>query len=212
MTVLDDVIRDFDDGGVELVTRRFRVYLEVVHIEEVADAPVAMAAYSQRDPRWRDEVYAGGLTIGQAGCYVTCVAMVASCAGYVDTPPQVALKLREAGCFSGALLANPHFIPNAYPALAWAGALDWRNRPANLVRLRAELERGPAIVEVEFWPGGAVPPQDQHFVVAQSLTDNGDLVIIDPWDGAEVRLLARYAQEHWDLARAVYGLRLLRVV
>jgi len=43
---------------------------------------VVMTAYSQKDPRWRNIVFAGGKTLGAAGCYVTCVAMIASLAGY----------------------------------------------------------------------------------------------------------------------------------
>ena len=71
-----------------LLTLEGRAYFEVV-------GPSLML-YSQRDPRWRNEVYAGGLTFAAAGCYVTCVAMIASLAGYDDDPLEVARKLREA--------------------------------------------------------------------------------------------------------------------
>lgn len=182
--------------------------------ELVQDLELAsqMVLYSQRDPRWRDEVYAGNLTLGQAGCYVTCVAMIASLAGSDDTPPVTAGKLRRARCFSGTYLSRPDRIAQAYPALIWGGALDWRSAAADLERLQVELARGPVIVEVEFRPGGAAPPADQHFVVVESFTGDGaDLHIADPWDGTRTRLLERYALDHWDLARAVYGVRLLRV-
>ena len=170
-----------------------------------------MALYSQRDPVWRNTVYAAGRTIGQVGCYVVCVAMVASLAGYEDKPPEVAAKLRDAGVFSGAMLSRPDRIPHAYPRLVWDGSLNWRQAGANLPRLRSELAAGPAIVEVEFKPGGARPPQDQHFVVAERFTGDGrDLVVVDPWDGTRTQLLRRYALDNWDLGRAVYGMRLLR--
>lgn len=170
-----------------------------------------MALYSQRDPRWRNTVYAGGKTIGQAGCYVVCVAMLASLAGYDDEPPEVAAKLQEAGAFSGPLLSRPERIPHAYPRLVWDGSLNWRQAGANLVSLRHEISAGPAIIEVEFRPGGARPPQDQHFVVAERFTDDWrDLVVVDPWDGTRTQLLRRYALDNWDLGRAVYGMRLLR--
>lgn len=171
-----------------------------------------MAPYSQRDPRWRNTAYAGGRTFGQVGCYVVCVAMVASLAAYDDEPPDVAAKLRDVGAFSGALLSRPDRIPHAYPRLVWDGSLNWRQSGANLARLRRELAAGPAIIEVEFRPGGARPPQDQHFVVAEHFTDDWrDLVVVDPWDGTRTRLLRRYALDNWDLGRAVYGMRLLRV-
>lgn len=172
-----------------------------------------LTAYSQRDPRWKDDVYAGGKTFGQAGCYVVCVAMIASVANYELTPPEVAEKLRDVGCFEGPNLSYPQNIPQALPRLAYGGTIDWRKKRADIDRLQTELNYGPTIVEVEFNPGGTQPPDDQHFVVAEKLVSNGaaELLITDPWDGAATRLLERYALDHWDLGRAIYGLRLLRV-
>jgi hypothetical protein len=174
-----------------------------------------MMAYSQRDPRWKDTIYAGGLTFGQAGCLVTCVAMIASLAGYEDTPPQVAEKLREANVFRGARLDYPARIPDAYPLLRWNGIHNWRNVPADISILADELSEGPVIIEVEFVPGGAMPPDDQHFVVGEVLVgggdDEADLIITDSWDGSQTRLLERYALDNWSLARSVYRVWLLRV-
>ena len=185
---------------------------QIVSITDMLLTPVHLTAYSQRDPRWRDKIYAGDVTFGQAGCYVTCVAMIASGAGYIDTPPKVAENLRKAGCFSGAFLSHPDRIPDMYPLLKWDGRRDWRNTPADLNFLSDYLKSHCTILEVEFRPGGAMPPEDQHFVVALRFTDDGeDLIILDPWDGAETRLLRRYAQKHWNLERAIYGMRMLRI-
>lgn len=178
----------------------------------LAETPLTMTLYSQRDPRWRDVVYAGSKTFGAAGCYVTCVTMIASLAGYTDDPLRVAVKLREAGCFTGAELLYLARIPKAYPLLACDGILDWRGRPADLIHLRQELEKGPVILEVDAHPGGTPPPADAHFVIAESFTADGkDLNIADPWDGIRCQLLQRYALKSWDLGKAVYGARLLRV-
>lgn len=178
----------------------------------------SLTLYSQRDPRWRNLIYAGGLTFGQAGCYTVSVTKILSLAGYTDDPPTVAAKLREAGCFSGALLGRPDRIPDAYPRMRYDGPVDvgqdgplrWHHGVADMARVAAELERGPCIIEVDF-----VPPTakfNQHFVVAERFTEDGeDLVIADPWDGCRTQLLTRYAQDHWDLSRALYGMRLLRV-
>ena len=191
-----------------------RLYQAMALLDEVIAELEAeentITLYSQRDERWRETVYSGGMTFGQAGCFVTCVAMIASAAGYPDTPPEVAKKLSAAGCFSGALLSYPDRIPNAYPKLKYGGTLDWRKRPADIIRLRQEIEHSPTIIEVEFAPGGAEPPQDQHFVVLESL-DGGDATILDPWDGARTRLMQRYALASWDVARSIYGARLLEV-
>ena len=76
--------------------------------------------------------------------------------------------------------------------------------------VRLELMRSLVIAEVDF-----IPPTarfNQHFVIIESFTADGDdMHIADPWDGARTKLLERYALDHWDLQRAIYGLRLLRV-
>lgn len=179
-------------------------------LEEEPEA--ALTLYSQRDPRWRDVEYASGWTFGRAGCLVTCCAMVASYVGYTDTPPGFAAKLREQGCFIGGLLIHPQRIPAAYPGLRWDGYVThWRRIPADLDTLGEYMDECPTILEVEGRPGGAAPPDDQHFVVGLGFTDAGDdLWIADPYDGTETLLLERYALDNWSLARAVYGARLLR--
>ncbi|HUW10763.1 MAG TPA: C39 family peptidase, partial [Anaerolineae bacterium] len=180
-------------------------------LDEIADEepqPPTLTLYSQRDPRWRDLEYTADWTFGEAGCLVVCVAMVGSYFGIADEPPEVARRLDAAGCFCDGCLSYPDRIP--YPQLAWGGRVDWRDIPADLDRLARELEDKPVIVEVEFNPGGAIPPKDQHFVVAEGFTPDGlDLLIADPRDGAATRLLERYALGHWSLERSVYGLRLL---
>jgi len=165
--------------------------------------------YSQRDPAWRNAVFAGGLTFARAGCYVTALAMKASTVGSQLTPPQIAQLLRSARIFSGAQLIHPERVPAVIPALVWQGRTDWRARPADLATLDHMLAHwGPQIIETEFRPGGDRPPADQHFVLALAFTfGRGDLIIIDPWDGAQTHLLERYALDSWDLARAIFGVR-----
>ena len=177
-----------------------------------------LTQYSQRDARWRDYVYAPGydwrglpFTLGRWGCYLTCVTMLTSLVGYDHTPVDVVKELQKVGAMVGTYVGNPCNVPNAYPELSWEGQLDWRDDPAPLPVLKALLSGCPQIVEVEFSPGGEKPPHDQHFVLGLDLSDDGDLWIIDPWDGSETKLLERYALSHWDLSRAVYGVRRLEV-
>jgi len=182
----------------------------ILEAEQAPPTPT-MALLSQRDARWRDVVYANGRTIGTNGCYVVSVAMIASLAGYTDEPPEVARKLREAGCFVGGDLRYLARVPKAYPKLVCGGLVNWHGGDADLVRLRAELEHGPVILEVDCHPGGTPPPTDAHFCIAESFTADGlDLNIADPWDGTRLELLARYALKSWDLGDAVWGMRLLR--
>ena len=163
--------------------------------------------YSQRDERWRNEVYSGGVTFGSAGCYVTSVAMVLSLAGYTDEPPDVAERMRTVGCFSGAYLTSPERIPVAYPKMQYDGTLQWHEVAADMERLRSEMALSPVIIEVDFVH--ATQEFNQHFAVALEERD-GDILIADPWDGTITKLLQRYAGESWSLGRAVYGARLLR--
>lgn len=169
-----------------------------------------MTLFSQNDPRWRDQEYAGGVTFGQAGCYVTCVAMVLSLSGYEDTPLEVARRLRQAKCFNGPLLTIPENIPQAYPRMRYDGTVRWHESDAQLTELWTALRDAPVIIEVDYKPGGAF---NQHFVVAVDWDEETlDLVIVDPIDGQEAQLIDRYSPEwqNWTLARAIYGMRLLR--
>lgn len=183
-----------------------------------------LTLYSQNDPRWKDDPFAGGVPFGGpggAGCYTVAVAMINSLTGSLDEPPIVARALREAGCFEGAYLTHPERIPDACPGLCYDGPFDvskdgplrWHRTAADMDRVYEELSQGsPIIMEVDFAPGGEF---NQHFIVCESWNEEtGDLQIADPWDGTRKELLAAYSPVFggWDLKRAIYGLRLLRVI
>ena len=175
-----------------------------------------MVWFSQNDPRWAREVYAGGATFARSGCLVVAVAMVASQVYQDVTPLEVAERLRQVEAFEGALLSRPARIPAAFPFLWWGGVVHWRAVPADVGRLGAEVAQyGPTIVEVVWDPRDARPPQqgNQHFVVViEMLAD--DVLVVDPFDGEAKSLVgSRYAApRRWSAARALFGLRLLRVI
>lgn len=176
-----------------------------------------LTLYSQRDPRWKDLVYAGGQTFGEAGCFVTCVAMVASLAGSCEEPPQVAEELERVGCFSEAYLDRPELIPQAYPGLRYDGTHKWHDTHADTDLFFDALREGPVITEVDFRP--TTREFNQHFVVALEWDEvRNDLLIADPWDGQRAYLLERYRLAWYALAEvkrfesAICGVRLLRVV
>lgn len=200
-----------EDRVEELTTFWHGYRPDVKLVFEGVEPPISgVTPYSQRDPEWRNEIYSGNCTFGEAGCYVTSVAMINSFAGYTDNPPETAEKLRNAGAFNGCYLSRAGRIPNAYPKMEWAGRDNWRTVPADLNKLRKELEKQPTIIEVDFVP--ATSKIDQHFLVAVEFTEDGkDLVCIDSWDGSQIKLLQRYAQSTWDLGRAILGMRKLRV-
>jgi hypothetical protein len=177
-----------------------------------------MTLYSQRDERWRYIEYAPGYTLGGSGCYITCVAMIASLAGSVEEPPQVANELRRVGCFGEAdpeLLTHPEKIPDAYPLLGFYGWYDWHKTQADKNLFFDELRKGPVITEVDFRP--TTQKFNQHFVVALEWNEEkNDVLIADPWDGTKCYLLERYRLVWYSLGvtkpfeSAICGMRLLR--
>lgn len=165
---------------------------------------------SQRDPLWRDDVFAGGMKFRTDGCYVCSYAWMTMLAGYTDDPPAVAAKLRDAGCFNGAYFSHPERAQQAYPKLRFDGAHQWHNTSADMDLVYSELEKGPLIAEVDFvW---STQKFNQHFVVILDRYGEDDLWIADPWDGSLARLLLKYAGAWWALKRGIYGLRIFRVV
>ncbi len=177
-----------------------------------------MTAFSQNDPRWRDLVYAGNATFGRYGCLVVAWAMIASLReGAARVPPAIAVALRNAGAFDGALLSFPARGAEALPGLVWDGFRHWRDAPADLEFVAHWLaNHGPLICEVKWDPTKPLVDQgrwNQHFVVAEALVDGGeDALIVDPWDGQRKHLVgSRYALPGWNAARTLYGARLLRL-
>jgi hypothetical protein len=175
-------------------------------------APTPMTLYSQRDARWANLPYSTApTTFERAGCYVVCVAMINSLTGSLDDPPTIAAALQRAGCFEGAFLTRPHQIPAACPGLEYRGTYRWHDTAADMDRVWQELEEGPTILEVDFKPGGTF---NQHFIVAESYNEEtGGIQICDPWDGTRKELPSSYSPVlgGWDLKRAIYGMRCLRV-
>lgn len=180
----------------------------------------ALVVYGQRDPRWANLVYAGGATFGQYGCFVCCVAMMASLTTTEPLePPAVAALLREFGAFSGSLLANPARISTAFLALTWEGVVHYRSKPADMDAVRAHVtDHGAVIAEVAFNPSvpvvytvDGVTRWNQHFVVVTQIAGD-DVEIADPWEGNRVMLTeSRYYKRGWPKRadRVITGLRLV---
>jgi len=169
-----------------------------------------ITAMSQRNAQWASDVlgHSGGYwRIGNGGCALTSVAMVASQWDKTITPASLnrALKATPGG-FNGAEL-NWEAVDAVVPELYRVERYDW-NYPVPVAALdtaRDLVDRyGPIIAEVDFKPKTSA--QEQHFVVVLEVTDT-DMRIIDPWDGAETWLMLRYASEGQDLARALWGVR-----
>jgi hypothetical protein len=192
--------------------------LKTLAIELEGSHSIPVVPYSQNDPRWAGQVYAGATTFETAGCYVVCVAMLATFAGYLDEPPDTAAKMRKARCFNGAMLSYPDRIPRAYERLDWPPGAYY-NRTGDRVSLEAWGKIvdhinmiGPLILKVDYRPGNYV--FQSHFVLAVEVIDGGqNLGLIDPIDGQYATLLARYANPRdWIAQQAVFGYRGLRAL
>ncbi|MCK4958399.1 MAG: C39 family peptidase [Planctomycetes bacterium] len=172
--------------------------------------------YSQNDPRWAKQRYAADLTFARAGCYVTCVAMLNTLTGSKLTPPQVAVKMREVGCFNGEMLSNPHLIPLALPDLKWPAGAYWNRSGSTLTDLEWDMVKSSVladralILKVDYKPDNDL--FNMHFILAIGLHGDDDLIILDPIDGQRSTLLERYGDaQGWTARQAIFGYRGLRV-
>jgi hypothetical protein len=165
-------------------------------------------AFSQRDPRWANELLGNSAwTIGKAGCLLTCVSSMAADWGVATDPARLNSWLRVNGGFvNGSLLS--------FGALARLGAqvveyLDCAYTPAPVMRMREALAAGQAVFAATDWsPGGAV---QTHWVRVLAL-DAQDGQVMDPWQlpGQEFVPLATYLAPGWDPARGIFQALLYR--
>jgi len=183
----------------------------IENIEDVDPLPIyqpmGIDIMYQRDPRWANE-YLGHskLTIGGWGCALTCAAMLGSQYDSNITPLSLQERIKPHNGFSGAYL-NWKAVSTVVPELDYNGTINWQNAAADMKSVRLHLKSYPVILWVDAKPGGI---QNSHFVVAVDYDeDKDDVLIIDPYDGSMVWLLQRYGLPGTQLARWIYGMRLL---
>lgn len=163
-----------------------------------------MTAFSQRDPRWAQDLLGTSfLTLGQAGCLVTAAA--AMCADFgIGTDPG---RLNKWLTMTGGFVADNLFVFNALSGLGLdcGDVIFCRDEPAPVDVLTELLIAGNCgvVVEVDFTPGGAL---NSHWV--QLLTNAATPLIMDPWQlpGHELIALDQYFAPGWDLARGLFAL------
>jgi hypothetical protein len=159
--------------------------------------------YSQRDSRWRnDRLGESKYTIGSAGCAMTVATMLATQVEDIN-PKEMNTWLSNHNGYThdGRLWWKK--VSERVKKLSFEKYVKWTTTPADMDMIYSELEDHPVILRVDFVPNTS--KLDSHFVVAYGKTDN-DLLIVDPIDGSKTKLLERYAEEDWDLARAIYAL------
>lgn len=135
--------------------------------------------YSQQDPKWKASKlgFDKESTIGNFGCLLTCISMIASGYGFDETPASLNEKLKAAGGFQGAYLM-PYAVANVLQGISYKTYIDCKNQPAPLAEINAWLGMGkPVILEVDWSPQAGV---QTHYLVAYAQKD-GDYSIYDPY-------------------------------
>jgi hypothetical protein len=149
---------------------------------------------SQQDPQWKDKNLgvSKDLTIGQFGCLLTSITMVANGFGYQETPASLSDKMAAAGGFSGGLIRPTH-VGNVLPGMRYQKRIQCNNPPAPLTEIDAVLASGlPVIVKVDSLPAAGM--QD-HWIVIYA-KEGDDYLIQDTWrypaETKRVTLTSRY--------------------
>lgn len=153
---------------------------------------VGIRVFGQRDPAWAaDRMLPSTLTIGAAGCAMVSACMIATRKDASLTPKELNRRLSANGGYTAAGLLWWAKVAEAVPGLRFKQYHTWRTVPkpdADMNVVRAALQRGPCVIQVDHVPGGAL---NSHFVVAfEDLGD--DIRIADPWTGEVTTLRARY--------------------
>lgn len=158
-----------------------------------------MIAFSQRDPRWATELLGtSDITIGAAGCLLTCAAGLLADAGVGTDPGRLNRWLVANGGFvDDNLFVFQSIIPFG---VTLVDLIFCPRTPAPVDVLAEHLAQGHAVIaEVDFTPGGIIQP---HWI---RLLNVHDRIILDPWQlpGQEMTDLRNYCAPGWDVARAI---------
>ncbi len=144
----------------------------------------------QRDACWRYRPLGTSTqTIGDAGCLLTCVAMVAQTVGHDVTPSELNALLVHTGGFEDGNVLRWYAVCDVLP-LRVAGYGDCEWIPAPMKVIDNHLTRGlPVICRVDRFAG--VPDDSrQHWVLLLDVAHN----YADPWDAA-IRVMADPAHQ-----------------
>lgn len=175
------------------------------------DVAIDIVAFSQRDPRWRDEMLGtGDLSIGQAGCLLSAAAGLLASWGMATDPH----RLNEFVKRSFGFIDDNLFVFASVDGLGcrFIELIDCERTPAPVERLVQAVVGGYGVLAcVDAAPGGTL---QRHWVrvVAASVGSGGSdgssgWMVVDPWmlPGQEIRNLAAYLASGWDPARGIFA-------
>ncbi len=161
---------------------------------------------SQRDPLWINKKLgysSSNKTIGEWGCLMTCLTMVANRFGYSITPSQFNDAMLRRDGFIQPNLTKWNALNNVYQDIVYEGKID--QAPDILNRINASLAQGnPVTIRVDFTSDTPYTENDQHWVLVVG-RDGDDYRINDPWlvPPQEASLKERYGRTGQPLKNSI---------
>jgi len=144
---------------------------------------------SQRDPKWAERLLGtSNLTIGEAGCLLTVITMVANYFGADLWPNELDVLLEYVGGYEQKNLFAWFAVGRVAPITVYDSGTCF-DEPAPMDKLHKHIEEGrPVICKVDDWRG-VRNDKREHYVL---MIENDQC--IDPWFG-EVRPMANPARD-----------------
>jgi len=192
-----EVIRPQDWGGREALLNHWRTYFEEPDevIWKGEPPPPNPWLLAQRDPRWANAPFGDAnchQTIGQVGCFITCLAMAQRFYGInaEATPVTVDMALGPAG-YWGCIAAW------GASAALYRDKLRLAISNATQAQAVAHIQAGGcALIEV-------MPSTTEHFILATEYEqDTQSVYVLDPWRN-EARWMPLVEAESWRIVTHV---------
>jgi len=137
--------------------------------------------FSQTDPAWKSKLlgFDKASNIGNFGCLLTSITMLASGYGVSETPDTLNEKMKKVVGFSaGTAFLIPGAISAALPGIRYVTYSNCSGAPAPLAEIDGWLGRGkPVVVEVDWSPQAGV---QTHYMLVYG-KENGDYLVYDPY-------------------------------
>lgn len=164
--------------------------------------------YSQNNPLWKNKALGTPSesegtqgTIGQYGCLISCVAMVSTYFGHDENPESINIYLTNNNGYVNGNLYIWNAVTKKYPDMVYQGIV---RTPDTLTKtqmdaIRSIIDQGfPLFLKIDVIP--STSKLDEHWVLGVDY-DGDDIIIQDPWDGAEKRITS------WGITpqKIIYG-------
>lgn len=184
---------------------------QMVYVKMRVPAPKSQGRIpliSQRDPRWINERLGepqSDVTLGQWGCLLTTLSMVATAGGRPITPSELNHLMLSQRLFLDHKVTPFNTLARLFNDFIFEGRCESRNTPNLTDRIDAALRAGnPVPVQIDYTPLTPYQDSDQHWVLIVAREGN-DYRINDPLlhPGEEGSLRQRYGRPNQSLTQAI---------